>query len=162
VCRWQVLKPNAKAWTDFKVVQNQFSLPIPHASLDQNGWQFRCVVENAVGNVTSQEVSLDVLNPVPPEVTEEPKSVIAQVGETVTFAIAAKASPQARFGWELLPKGTKSSLLIPRGVVKDQGASLVIGPIPESMSGKVFLFHCRVSNRFGETYSHTVSLTVVR
>ena len=66
--QWQINKDDGSSWKDISG-ETEPSCTIANATTDMNGYQYRCIVTNSVGSVTSKVVVLVVNAPVPTEYT---------------------------------------------------------------------------------------------
>ena len=90
---------------------------------------YRVIVTNTGGSVTSSVVALSVI--LPARITQDPVGRSASVGDTVTFSAAVSGTPPFTYQWrknfENLPGQTNSTLTIsPVALIDAGGYSLVV------------------------------------
>src|SRR6185312_7472929 len=69
-----------------------------------NNTQYRVVVSNSAGNVTSNAATLTVTTtPVGPSITQQPANKTVAVGQTATFSVVAAGTAPLSYQWQ---KGT--------------------------------------------------------
>lgn len=59
LCQWQVDKNDGSGWTDISGAVNA-SYTVEKVTAEQNGWKYRCVINNAAGSVESNAATLTV------------------------------------------------------------------------------------------------------
>ena len=59
LCQWQVDKNDGSGWTDISGAVNA-SYTVEKVTAEQNGWKYRCVIQNAAGSVESNAATLTV------------------------------------------------------------------------------------------------------
>lgn len=148
--QWQRLV--GTSWTDVggaTAASHAFS-----ASLAQNGQQWRVVVSNSVGSLTSNAALLTVNPaPVPVAITAQPQSVTVTENASAAFAVTATGTTPA-FRWQVssnggslwsdLPGGTAASYSLAAATLADDGKQ----------------FRVVVSNAANSVTSNAASLTV--
>ena len=76
--------------------------------------EYRVVITNAVGSITSAVATLTILQP--PVITRQPKNAVAAPGATVSFSVTAKGLTPLAYQWQLsgapLTGQTKASLTV--------------------------------------------------
>ena len=107
---------------------------------------FSVTVTNVAGAVTSNPVFLSVL--IPPLVTREPTNVIAAVGGTATFSVAASGDAPLRYQW---------FLNIIDEIVGATNATLTLTNLQKTNSGT---YQIEVSNDYDTVNSVEARLTV--
>ncbi|MEO8167822.1 MAG: FG-GAP-like repeat-containing protein, partial [bacterium] len=121
----------------------------PPTTPGDNNSNFRCVVSNTHGSVTSSQAILTVASGgSPPAITSQPVNQTITPGQTATFSVAASSPQPLTYQWlkneNDISGATGASYTTPTAVAGDDGAK----------------FRCRVSNVFGETLSNNATLTV--
>ncbi len=122
-----------------------------------NGQQFRCVVTNSSGSVTSNPATLTVPSAAP--VITGQDAGLAGSGEYATLNVYATGSPAPSFQWQRLPSGESVWANLSDSVIfsgTQQSRLLVL--TMASMNGDQF--RCVVSNTFGSVTSNPVPFTV--
>ena len=120
------------------------SYTTPRVTAAYDDAQFRCVVSNTAGSVTSAAARLTV--PLPPQITQQPTNQTATVGQSVTFTAAASSNTTS-YQWEKLGGMSRSTA----------GPSLTINPVSLADAGS---YRLRAGNNAGFAYSNWVTLTV--
>jgi subtilase family serine protease len=113
--------------------------------LADSGQQFRCVISNSLGSVTSIVATLTV--EVPPAITSSPTNLTVITNGTASFTVAASGSPLSYF-WLC------NSTFIPG----QTNATLTTNHVQLANSGQQF--SCLVSNALGTATSAAATLTV--
>ncbi len=119
----------------------------PVSVLADSGTNFRCIISNSSGSVTSNSARLSV-NGNPPVITSQPTNQNVVEGQPVLFSIRAAGSGTLTFAWR-------------KNGVPIQGANDSIYQISSaacSDSGAVFC--CVIANAFGTTTSSNAILRV--
>ena len=111
----------------------------------QNG-SYAVRVTNPHGSVTSAAATLTASN-VPPNITTEPVSVEAAVGESVTFSVVADGSSPFTYQWSL------GNVIIPSAT----GPTLTINSVNRANGGK---YKVKVTNAYGDDTSAEATLAV--
>src|SRR5438874_1102722 len=118
------------------------------ASAD-NGAQFRVVVSNVAGNVTSNAATLTVsAAAVAPSITTQPANQTVTVGQTATFKVVAAGTAPLSYQWQknstAISGATSASYTTPATASADNGAQL----------------HVVASDAVGNVTSNAATLTV--
>jgi Carboxypeptidase regulatory-like domain/Immunoglobulin I-set domain len=119
------------------------------ATQGDNAALFSVRVSNTVDSVTSQAATLTVVSPQSaPVITTQPTSVVANVGGSASFAVAATGSGPIGYQWQRngsnIPAAIEASYTIAAVSAADNGAQ----------------FRVIVSNGQGEVASNAATLTV--
>ncbi|HET6438518.1 MAG TPA: glycoside hydrolase family 44 protein [Anaeromyxobacter sp.] len=125
------------------------SYTTPAATAADDGLQFRVVVANASGSLTSDPATLSVsAAPVRPSITAQPQSVSVTVGQTATFSVTASGTAPLSYQWtrngENISGATSTSYTTPATATADNGAQ----------------FRVVVTNASGSLTSEPATLTV--
>ena len=123
------------------------SLPLVNAQ-DGDAGTYTVVVSNAAGSVTSEGAALAVTHIVPPTITTQPASHTANVGDGVTFGVAASGTAPFNFQWQ--KNGSD--------IAGANGPSLTLANVQPSDAGD---YSVEVSNDAGVATSDPATLTVV-
>ena len=126
-------------------------LALKKVTFDMDGNQYRCVLTNADGEVTSEAAALTVYL-VPPVVTAEPKAVTVKAGKNAAFSVKAKEAKT--YQWEVSTDGGSIWLAVPKATK----AKLALKKVTADMSGN--LYRCHITGPDGDTYSAAATLTV--
>lgn len=151
--QWQKLEGGATQWSDIPGA-TAASLVVDNVSPSQSGTQYRVVVSNPAGSVTSSSFALTVeAAVVAPLVTAHPADIVVVEGTSATLSVAASGDGLA-YVWELSSDGGQSWLPVP-GALQ---ANLVLPSAALSDDGK--RFRALVSNAAGTATSQPARLTV--
>jgi hypothetical protein len=125
------------------------SYTTPATTSADNGAQFRVVVSNSAGSVTSNAATLTVnAGAVPPTITTQPASQTVTVGQTATFTVVATGTAPLSYQWQkngtAISGATSASYTTPATTSADNGAQ----------------FRVAVSNSAGSVTSNAATLTV--
>ncbi len=104
--QWQYRKPGATTWYNSTQSGNKTATLSVEATAARSDFSFRCVVKNAVGSVASDAAVLTVQVP-KPEITGQPKSVTAAVGQKVQFTVKA-TGPDLTYQWQYRKSGSST------------------------------------------------------
>ena len=147
--QWQYKTAGSSTWKD-KSGATKSSYTVT-AKESYNGIQYRCVVSNAGGSVTSSAATLTVTIS-KPVITTQPKAQTAAAGETATYKVVASGTGltyQWQYSndygktWHNKTGATKSSYIV---------------TVKASYNG--MLYRCKVTNSAGTVISSKVRLTV--
>lgn len=109
---------------------------------------YSCVVTNSAGSATSTAATLTVTtSATAPTITQEPGSVSATAGSSVSFGIGASGTAPLTFQW------FKAGAAI-------TGATAATFVLPSVQSGDAGSYTCTVSNSAGSATSAAATLTV--
>ena len=118
-----------------------------------NGIQYRCVVSNAGGKVTSNAAKLTVTAAVTaPVITTQPKAQTAAVGATATYKVVASGTGLT-YQWQYSSDYGATWH-------NKTGATSATYTVTAKASYNGMLYRCRVKNSGGTVYSSKVRLTV--
>ena len=119
-----------------------------------NGNVYRCKITNASGSIYTKAVTLTVV--APPVVTEQPKDVVAAVGDTVTFSVKASGE-QLTYQWHYLNATTDGW----KKVSINGTSETYTLTVKERHNGN--RYYCDVRDMFGNNvFSNEVTLRVVK
>lgn len=125
------------------------SYTTPATATSDDGSQFKVVVSNRAGSVTSNPATLNVsAASVVPSIAQQPSDVSVNVGQTATFSVVASGSAPLAYQWQKndspIAAATSASYTTPATALSDNGAK----------------FKVLVSNSAGSATSNAVTLTV--
>lgn len=102
----------------------------PATTTANNGEKYLVVVSNAVGSVTSSEVTLTVnANDLPAAIQSPPQSISVTAGETATFSVVASGTAPLNYQWQKNGADVGSSLpsyTTPASTLEDNGATFAV------------------------------------
>ena len=141
-------RPNADAeWTEI-AGETKATLNIV-GSMDKNGWEFCCEVQNPDGKVRSNPAKLTV-TPQAPKISTQPKDVKAKVGAKATFKV--KASPKnVTYQWYYRTSETGEW-------IKIEGATSASYSFKVAEAQFGYQYRCLVRNADGEAWSKVATL----
>lgn len=160
--QWQSAPAGTTTFTNITGATSA-SLIVPNGV---TGTQYKAIVTNSAGSVTSQAAVLTITNaPTPntgPVVTQQPANITIATGGTATFTALATGNPTPNVQWQSAPPGTNifssiagatsTSLIVSNGIngtqyqaiftntagtVTTQAATLTITSVPTPASGTV-------------------------
>ena len=130
--------------------------------LAQNGRQYRVIVSNPAGSVTSAIATLTVTaSAEDPVFSTHPQSVSAGIGDDVSFSVSAGGSPTPTYQWERSINGGVSWTDLSDGTIGASGATsanLQLDAVTVSLDGNQF--RARATNTSGTATSSAATLTV--
>ncbi len=103
--QWQYLKSGASTWYNSTSDGNKTATLTVESTAARNGMQFRCIVKNANGSVTSSAATLTVLTE--PAIKTQPKSVSAAAGDSATFTVKATGG-DLTYQWQYKKAGAST------------------------------------------------------
>ena len=141
-------RPNADA--DWTVVAGETKATLNLVgSMDKNGWEFCCEIQNPDGKVRTNPAKLTV-TPQVPKVSAQPKDVKAKVGAKATFKV--KASPKnVTYQWYYRTSETGEW-------IKIEGATNASYAFKVTEAQFGCQFRCLVRNADGEAWSKAATL----
>ena len=154
--QWQYRKNSSSAWTNSSAASANTKTLTVNARTAINGYQYRCIVPNSAGSVTSSVATLTVTAAVAqPTITTQPKNVTAADGTTATFTIAASGTGLSyQWQYRTLTSGTWTNSTSPSGKTKSYTVNA-----RTAING--YQYRCKVTNAAGSVTSSVVTLTVV-
>ncbi|MBQ1410280.1 MAG: immunoglobulin domain-containing protein [Oscillospiraceae bacterium] len=117
-----------------------------------NGCQYRCIVSNAAGSVTSEAVTLSLTTSVAkPVITGQPDSVEVALGKTASFSVVATGE-NLSYKWQY--KKPSSSTW-----TTWSGKTAATVTVKASNANNGWQYRCIVSNAAGSVTSEAATLT---
>jgi hypothetical protein len=151
--QWQSAPPGSSTFTAISGATSA-SYATGATTVGMNGRQYRCVVSNSAGTITSSSAALTVQSTVSmPQIAMQPTSTAVTSSTTATFTIAASSSPAPTYQWESAAPG--SSTFTPISGATAASYSTATTP---SMDGTQY--RCVVSNSAGSVTSAAVTLSI--
>ncbi len=147
--QWQYSKNNGKTWTKY-TGKTSATLSVK-ASATNNGNQYRCIVKNAAGSVTTAKAKLTVSN-VKPRIISQPASASIKSGKKATFKIVA-AGKSLKYQWYYSTNKGKTWK-------KYSGKTAASLTVKGSKKNNGYRYRCVVKNSYGKVTSSSVKLTV--
>ena len=150
--QWQYRTSSSGTWTNSGYSSATKATLSFTAAAKNNGYQYRCVVKNLAGSVTSNTVTLTVKGK--PTITAQPASKDVAINETATFTVKA-AGVSMSYQWQY--RTSSSGSWANSGFTGAKTATLSV-PGKTKYSG--YQYRCRVKNSYGTVYSNAATLTV--
>jgi alpha-tubulin suppressor-like RCC1 family protein len=149
--QWEVSIDGGTSWNP--IPGETFDrLTIEDTNVGENGYEYRAVFKNGAGEATSEAATLTVH--APPLVTEQPAGTTVEVGQSVTFEVAASGFPTPTVQWEVSSNGGATFSAV-EGATSDQ---LTIADTKVSESGDEY--RAVFTNVAGKATSGVATLTV--
>ena len=150
--QWQKAPSGSSTFTNISGA-TAASYTTPATVSTDSGSQFKCIVTNSGGSVTSTAATLTV-NTTAPAITTQPANKNVNVGQTATFSVTASGTAPLSYQWQSAPSGsstytnlsgaTSASYTTPATALTDTGTT----------------FKCIVTNSAGSATSNAATLTV--
>ena len=103
--QWQTSKDGGTTWVNSGMSGYNTNVLTVGVNVDRNGYKFRCIVTDNVGNkVTSSAATLYLKSETELKITSQPQDVTAAPGTTVTFSITAEGSG-LKYQWQTSKDG---------------------------------------------------------
>ena len=153
--QWQFKAPGTSEWHNSGMTGAKTATLTVPATTARSGQQYRCIVKNAAGSVTSNAGKLVVSSTAKPTVMIDPKAVTAKAGDTVTFTVEASGGTGLSWQWQFKAPGT--SEWHNSGMTGAKTAAISV-PATAARSGQQY--RCIVTNAWGSDTSAPAKLTV--
>ena len=151
--QWYCRSSSTGSWVICQAASAKTATHKPAAQMKYNGYQYKCVVTNAAGSVTSSVVTLTVKGgDTRPTITEQPTSQTVNEGEKVIFDVAANGATSYQW-WYQKPDSTSWTK------VSNNGTSATY-TLTTAARHNGYKYKCAVTNAAGTVYSSVVTLTV--
>lgn len=149
--QWYCRASSADGWTAVEKNGNSSTYELT-ASARHNGYQYRCVVKNAVGAVYSKTAILTITEKNLPIITGQPTDSEVVAGSEVTFTVTASDADSYQWYYQKPGETTWNQ-------VKKNGASATY-TLTTAARHNGYKYQCKVQNAEGSVYSSIVVLTV--
>lgn len=141
--QWKYSKDNGTTWSTSPLSSaTTDTLKVP-ATLNRNGYMYKCVVTSSGVSIHSEGAQLTVLEGTAPKISAQPKDTTAYVGTTVNMKVTASGD-ELTYLWKISSDGGKSwrstSLT---GYTTD---TLVI---PATITRDGFMYKCIITDKNG-------------
>ncbi|MBR4235549.1 MAG: Ig-like domain-containing protein [Clostridia bacterium] len=148
--QWQIKNAGSTVWTDSKYTAASFDVEFRSAMI---GRQYRCVVSNSIGSVTSKAMTVyEYIPPRAPTIKVQPQDITAELGDTVTISVVADGT-DLTYQWQI--KNTDSNTWSDS---KYTAASFDVEFKSAMIRRK---YRCVVSNSLGTVISKTITVRQV-
>ncbi len=150
--QWQFKEFDTDKWVDSGMDDAKTPTISVRATIFRNDRQYRCIVTNDKGSVTSNVATITVK--APPAIATEPQSATTSPGKTVTFSVVARGA--SSYQWQFKAPGTStwnnSSMT---------GAKTATLSVEATAARNGQQYRCLVKNAYGTTTSAVAKLTVL-
>lgn len=150
--QWQYRQNSSDSWSSVSAASGKTKTYSLTAASRHNGYQYRCVIWNMAGKVTTKAVKLTVTNK--PIITQQPVNTDAAVGQTVQFKITA-VGKSLKYQWQYRKSSSGSWTNISASSAKTATYTLTTAARHNG-----YQYRCRVKNSYGTVYSKVITLTV--
>ncbi len=151
--QWQYKSPSMSSWKNTTVSGAKTASITMTATTERNGNQYRCIVSNANGSVTSSAAKLTLLTA--PTITTQPASAYVVLGKTATFKVVASGSGLT-YQWQYKKSGSSTWYNSTSTGNKTATLSVEATEARDKMQ-----FRCKVSNSAGDTFSSAAFLMTI-
>ena len=148
--RWYYKAPNTSSWKAISAASGKTSKYTLTVEERHNGYQYKCVIKNLAGKVTSSIVTLKT--GYAPEITTQPTNKTVAIGKTATFKVAASGT-SLRYQWyyRTSSSGTWAT-------IKAESGKTATYKVTVAAKHNGYQYRCKVKNAFGYVYTNTVTL----
>ena len=130
------------------------TLSYTYLSHTWDGYKFCCLISNEVADLWTDDVTLTVVNWIPPTITTEPMDVTIKEGETATFTLKARYADSYQWYW-----WRESDLTwVKCAGTGAKTATMSYSEVEGSWDG--YVFYCEVTNSKGRVSSDLVTLHI--
>ncbi|MBQ3481849.1 MAG: leucine-rich repeat protein [Oscillospiraceae bacterium] len=151
--QWQFRINSSGEWGDSSAASATTANFSVTAESYRNGYQYRCLVKNANGSVTSNAATLTVTGGGKPTITTQPKSQTASAGSTVTFKVVASNATSYQWQFRVNSSGEW-------GNSSAATATTASFSVTAESYRNGYQYRCLVKNANGTTISNAATLTV--
>ena len=123
----------------------------------RNGYEYRCVVTNPGGSVTSAAVKLTVADIVKPTLTKQPGDVTAVAGTNVKFSVEATGE-NLSYQWQTKMSSDGNWVNVTNAACSGMKTATLTVPATAARNG--YQYRCIVSNEGGSVISTAATLKV--
>ena len=157
--QWYYLKPGATEWKAVSSASGKTQEYSLVTEARHNGYQYRCVVSNDVGEAVSSTVTLEVIPaPVyvdPPRIISQPAAKAVVSGKKATFTVGA-VGDDLTYQWYYSKDAGKTWTAVTASAGKKATYSFTT-----AAKHNGYRYRCKVSNSEGTVTSSSVKLTVI-
>ncbi len=147
--QWYYSKDNGAKWTQYSD-KTSASLSVK-ASATNNGYLYRCVINNADYSETSESAKLTVSG-IKPKIVVQPSKLTVTISYKGTFKVVAAGSGLKYQWYYSKDNGTKWT--------KMSGKTTASLKVKGSATTNGYLYRCKITNTKGSVTSKSVKLTV--
>ena len=146
--QWYRMRTDESDWVKLDG-ETKSSLTV-NAKMSRDRNQYHCVIKNAAGKVTTNNVKLVVITE--PEVTGQPETVTVKKGKTVTFKVKATGGALS-YQWFVKKAGSDEWTIL-----KGETSRTLTLKVTKKMDGNKY--RCRIDNKAGRVNSKAATLHV--
>ena len=153
--RWQESTDGGASFSNIAAPSNTTTISLTAVPLAASGRQYRVIVSNTLGSITSSAATLTVAQtPVAPAISVHPANQSIAVGQNVSFSVTATGTSLA-YQWQESTNGgaTFSNIAAPSNTT-----TISLAAVP--LAGNARQYRVIVSNALGSITSSTATLTV--
>ena len=153
--QWQWRKNDASSWASTTVTGNKTDTISVAATAARNGYQYRCKVTDAAGNVVYSNGATLTVNATALAITAQPESVSAKLNDTAKFTVAASGDGLT-YQWQW--RKNASSSWASTTVTGNKTAAISV-TVTNARNG--YQYRCKITDAAGKIlYSDAATLTV--
>ena len=155
--QWYYRTSSSGTWsksTSSTAKKATFVIEADKVTKDRSGYQYRCVISNKGGSVTSNTVTLTVKKP---SITTQPSSKKVEEGTAVSFKVAASGK-NVTYQWYYRTSSTGTWVKSTAADAKSATYSIAASSVTKARNG--YQYRCVITNKGGTVTSSTATLTV--
>ena len=152
--QWQYRIPGASEWKGVSAASGKTDTYVLKAASRHDGYQYRCVVSDPTGSVTSETAVLTVMEK--PVITVQPGNVSVRVGEQAVFSVTAQGR-DLRYQWQYQTPGTDGWKAVSAASGKTASYALKAASRHDG-----YRYRCVITNGAGSVTSEIAVLTIDR
>ena len=156
---WQVSKNSGSTWANVNSDKYPSALTKTLSftvTTSLNGYQYRCIVKNSAGSVTSNAVKLTVKS-AKPVITTQPMNVEVTAGNSVSFKVTASGTGLS-YQWQVSKDNGGSWSNVNSTKFPSALKATLTFTSASSLNG--YLYRCVIKNSAGSVTSNSAKLTV--
>ena len=147
--QWYYRTSATDTWKAVSVASGKTANYSLTAAVKHDGYQYRCLVKNAVSSVYSKTVTLTVN----PKITTQPASKSVTAGTTVTFTVKATGAKSYQWYYRTSAAGTWKAVSAASGTTASYS-------LKTAARHNGYQYRCVITNVVGTATTKTVTLTV--
>jgi len=154
--QWYVLKTAGGEWTPVADRSGKTATyTLAAAKAKHSGYQYKCVVTNPLGEVTSNTVKLTVFTA--PQIIEYSTENSVRLGSSASFEVLAKGV-DLKYQWYV--RKSAGGSWMPVADKSGKTATYTLAVVKEKHDG--YQYKCVVSNSFGSVESEIATLSIIK